>query len=148
SGMRGAFHFPVISEGKTIGVLAFNSRRIREPDERLLRAVRVIGGQIGQFLQRKNADERVREQAQQQRLIAEFGQQALASAELVDVLARAAELIARTLRADFSNVLELAPDRRNLVYRAAIGWPAEWVGRRVVPVEPGTRLERIVTHKE
>ena len=42
-GMHGAFVFPVISEGKTIGVLAFNSREVREPEERLMRAIGVIG---------------------------------------------------------------------------------------------------------
>jgi len=43
-----------------IGVLAFNSRKVREPDDRLLQAVNVIGSQIGQFLQRKQAEERIR----------------------------------------------------------------------------------------
>jgi GAF domain-containing protein len=31
AGLRGAFLFPVTSEGRTIGVLAFSSREIREP---------------------------------------------------------------------------------------------------------------------
>jgi diguanylate cyclase (GGDEF)-like protein/PAS domain S-box-containing protein len=56
-GMRGAFVFPVISEGKAIGVLAFNSREIREPEDRLMQAISVIGSQIGQFLQRKQREE-------------------------------------------------------------------------------------------
>ena len=55
-GIRGGFVFPVISEGKTIGVLAFNSRQVREPDERLLKAILAIGSQIGQFLERKRAE--------------------------------------------------------------------------------------------
>ncbi|TMH89409.1 MAG: EAL domain-containing protein [Betaproteobacteria bacterium] len=59
-GIRGGFVFPVISEGKTIGVLAFNSRQVREPDERLLKAILVIGSQIGQFLERKRAEEEQR----------------------------------------------------------------------------------------
>ena len=59
-GIRGGFVFPVISEGKTIGVLAFNSRQIREPDERLLNAILAIGSQIGQFLERKRAEEEQR----------------------------------------------------------------------------------------
>ncbi len=59
-GIRGGFVFPVISEGKTIGVLAFNSRQVREPDERLLKAILAIGGQIGQFLERKRAEEEQR----------------------------------------------------------------------------------------
>jgi diguanylate cyclase (GGDEF)-like protein/PAS domain S-box-containing protein len=59
-GMRGAFVFPVISEGNVIGVLAFNSREVREPEERLMQAISVIGTQIGQFLQRKRREEELR----------------------------------------------------------------------------------------
>ncbi|MGB5079533.1 MAG: EAL domain-containing protein [Burkholderiales bacterium] len=59
AGMHGAFLFAVTSEGKPIGVLTFHSRQVRDPDERLLLAVRVIGGQIGQFEQRRRAEERV-----------------------------------------------------------------------------------------
>jgi diguanylate cyclase (GGDEF)-like protein/PAS domain S-box-containing protein len=59
-GMRGAFVFPVISDGSVIGVLAFNSREIREPEERLMQAISVIGTQIGQFLQRKRREEELR----------------------------------------------------------------------------------------
>ena len=56
SGMRGAFAFPVKSEGETIGVFVFNSREVREPDTRLLAAIHVIGSQIGQFLRRKRVE--------------------------------------------------------------------------------------------
>jgi len=56
-GIRGAFVFPVISEGKAIGVLAFNSREVREPEDLLMEAISVIGTQIGQFLQRKRREE-------------------------------------------------------------------------------------------
>jgi diguanylate cyclase (GGDEF)-like protein/PAS domain S-box-containing protein len=59
AGMHGTFIFPVVSEGKAIGVLSFHSGKVREPDERLLQAVGVIGSQIGQFLQRKLAEERI-----------------------------------------------------------------------------------------
>jgi diguanylate cyclase (GGDEF)-like protein len=52
-GMRGAFMFPVVSQGKPIGVMAFTSRRTRESDDRLLQAMHVIGSQIGQFLARQ-----------------------------------------------------------------------------------------------
>ncbi len=56
SGMRGGLAFPVKVQGKTIGVLAFNSRDIREPDAHLLAAAREIGNQVGQFLQRQHED--------------------------------------------------------------------------------------------
>src|SRR5207302_2502926 len=60
TGIHGAFVFPVISEGKTIGALAFNSREVREPEDGLMEAISVIGSQIGQFLQRKQREEELR----------------------------------------------------------------------------------------
>ena len=52
---------PVMAEGRIIGVLNFSSLKAREPDQRLLAASRVIGSQIGQFLQRKHAEASLRE---------------------------------------------------------------------------------------
>jgi diguanylate cyclase (GGDEF)-like protein len=61
TGLRGGFAFPVVSENRIIGVLNFSSRAVREPDQRLLDASRVIGSQIGQFLRRKQAEDSLRE---------------------------------------------------------------------------------------
>ena len=71
-GMRGGFVVPVTAEGKTIGVMVFQSREIREPDERLLKAMYVIGTQIGQFMQRKQAEEVVRESETHYRALTEL----------------------------------------------------------------------------
>jgi diguanylate cyclase (GGDEF)-like protein/PAS domain S-box-containing protein len=60
-GIHGAFVFPVMAGGKTIGVLNFSSRQAREPDARLLQAIRVVGRQIGQFVQRKQSEEVLRQ---------------------------------------------------------------------------------------
>ena len=59
AGMHGTFLFPIVFEGRPIGVMVFHSREVRDPENRLLQAVRVIGGQIGQFVQRKQAEELV-----------------------------------------------------------------------------------------
>ena len=58
AGLRGAFLFPVVTSDQVLGVFSFWSRAIREPDVRMLEAIRVIGSQIGQFLRRKHAEER------------------------------------------------------------------------------------------
>ena len=57
-GIHGVFVFPIISAGDAIGVLNFASRRPREPEEQLLQAIGAIGVQIGQFLRRRQADEK------------------------------------------------------------------------------------------
>jgi diguanylate cyclase (GGDEF)-like protein/PAS domain S-box-containing protein len=61
TGIRGGFAFAAVSGGRTIGVLTFSSPKLREPDQRLLEASRVIGSQIGQFLQKRRAEESLRE---------------------------------------------------------------------------------------
>jgi diguanylate cyclase (GGDEF)-like protein/PAS domain S-box-containing protein len=61
AGMRGAFTCPVVSESKRIGVLSFVTPRLREPDGRLLQAARIIGSQVGQFLQRKRVEDALRD---------------------------------------------------------------------------------------
>ena len=56
-GLRGAFGFPILVGGEVWGVIEFYSAEIREPDEELLRVVAGIGGQIGQFTQRKRVED-------------------------------------------------------------------------------------------
>jgi PAS domain S-box-containing protein len=59
-GIHGTFVFPVVLGGKTLGVISFACRKAREPEEQLVQAISAIGGQIGQFLQRRQADEQRR----------------------------------------------------------------------------------------
>ena len=61
---RGSFLCPVLADGWTVGVIALTSRTAREPDERLQQAISVIARQIGQFVQRKQA-EAVRRESEQ-----------------------------------------------------------------------------------
>ena len=111
------------------------------------KAVRMIGA-MEDVTPRKEAEEKMRNQALQQRLIAEFGQWVLASTDLADVFNRAVELVSATLKADYCNVLELDPDGKQLLFKAAAGWPAEWIGQRRVPVLRGNRVEFALSHRE
>ena len=60
-GLRKAFAFPIRDGGRTRGVVEFFGRNVAPPDEDLLRAAALIGGQIGQFAERRRA-ERERDQ--------------------------------------------------------------------------------------
>jgi diguanylate cyclase (GGDEF)-like protein/PAS domain S-box-containing protein len=53
--------FGAVAEGETMGVLSFTNRSVREPDERLLAAARVIGSQVGQFMRRMKAEASLRQ---------------------------------------------------------------------------------------
>src|SRR5262249_58943731 len=59
-GLHAAFGFPLHSPRGVVGVMEFFSRELREPDERLLWTMRVLGSEVGQFVARRHAEEEVR----------------------------------------------------------------------------------------
>ena len=59
AGLHAAFAFPILFGNDVLGVMEFFSRAIRPPDEVLLQSVGSIGAQIGQFMARREAEERV-----------------------------------------------------------------------------------------
>jgi len=60
-GLRGAFGFSIKVGDDVLGVVEFFSSEVRKPDDELLTLVAGIGGQIGQFTERKRAEERLAE---------------------------------------------------------------------------------------
>jgi len=59
-GLHSAFGFPILLGGEVLGVIEFFSREIRQPDQELLNMLAAIGSQIGQFVERKRAEEAFR----------------------------------------------------------------------------------------
>jgi signal transduction histidine kinase/DNA-binding response OmpR family regulator len=55
-GLHGAFGFPIVGPAGFLGVMEFFSPEIREPDEDLLKMFDGVGGQVGQFIERKRAE--------------------------------------------------------------------------------------------
>ena len=58
-GLHAAFAFPIVLGGDVLGVVEFFSRRILEPELELLEMTSGIGAQIGQFIERKRAENAV-----------------------------------------------------------------------------------------
>lgn len=58
AGLRSAFAFPVMAGSHPLGVMEFYSRDIGEPDEQQLRIMDAIGRQVGQFVRRRESEER------------------------------------------------------------------------------------------
>jgi signal transduction histidine kinase/CheY-like chemotaxis protein len=54
-GLHSAFGFPIIGPGGFLGVMEFFSDEIRPPDEAVLTLFEGVGGQVGQFIERKQA---------------------------------------------------------------------------------------------
>jgi PAS domain S-box-containing protein len=60
AGLHAAFGFPLQSPKGVLGVMELFSRELREPDDQLLETMRVVGGQVGQFVARRQAEAEVR----------------------------------------------------------------------------------------
>ena len=59
-GLCAAFAFPIVAGEKFVGVMEFFSSEIRQPDEALLALFGSIGSQIGQFMERRRAEDALR----------------------------------------------------------------------------------------
>ncbi|HEY5550511.1 MAG TPA: PAS domain S-box protein, partial [Opitutaceae bacterium] len=145
SGMRSHYRC------KDGSLLPFESTRrvLRSGDTYIVVAIsRDIRERIASEAALKESEEKMRNQALRQRLIAEFGQHVLASNDLTDVLKRAVELVSSTLKEEYCDILECCPDRRRLLYKAAVGWPSDWIGHRTVDLVPGGNLEHVLSTRE
>jgi PAS domain S-box-containing protein len=70
-GVRSALGFPISTEGGPVGVIEFFATRTREIDEEFLKMMAAVGNQIGQFVQRKKAEQALRESEERFRAIFE-----------------------------------------------------------------------------
>ena len=59
-GIRSCFGYPIVAAGEVIGVLEFLSRDLHPPDADLLDVMEALGSQLGQFVQRKQAEDALR----------------------------------------------------------------------------------------
>ena len=61
AGLHSAFAFPIVLGDETLGIMVFFSHENREPDEDLLQMMASVGSQMGQFAERKRAEDALRE---------------------------------------------------------------------------------------
>lgn len=83
------------------------------------------------------AEQQLRAAARQQEAVAHLGQQALAGAARDELFRAAAQLLARGLDVEFSDLLELRPEHRSLVLRAGQGWQQGSIGKTLVSADAG-----------
>lgn len=57
--------FPIVVAGKVVGVFEMFSREVQEPDPGLVRAMTAVGSQVGQFIERKQAEASLRQAREQ-----------------------------------------------------------------------------------
>lgn len=86
----------------------------------------------------ETADSHHQAMLRQQAALAIFGELALRSDDLDEILREACRLAAEALGTDFSKVVELQPDGKTLLVRAGVGWKPDVVGRITLTAEDDT----------
>jgi PAS domain S-box-containing protein len=98
--------------------------------------------------ERKWALEEMARRAEQQALVADLGQRALASDDLQSLLDDAVRLVAATLGVELTKVAELTADGEELLMRAGLGWRKGMVGSEAEPVGDGSQAGYAIARGE
>ncbi|HEY7269484.1 MAG TPA: PAS domain S-box protein [Dehalococcoidia bacterium] len=76
--LRGAFAFPMTVRGRVLGVLEFFRSAPQQPSEEMLEAMTAVGGQLGLFIERWQAEEELRASEEQYRRLVEASPEPIA----------------------------------------------------------------------
>jgi PAS domain S-box-containing protein len=88
---------------------------------------------------RKQAQKEIENRTHQQAVVADFGLRALANDDLQLLMGEAVVLVARTLEAEYSEVVEILPGGEDLLIVAGVGWDEGVVGDTIVSAGFGSR---------
>jgi PAS domain S-box-containing protein len=69
--LRSAFGFPLVLGGEVLGMVEFLSDEVRPPDDELLKMMAAIGSQMGQFINRKQAESELQASEERYRSLAD-----------------------------------------------------------------------------
>ncbi len=86
----------------------------------------------------RQASEDYQQLLRQQTILAQFGELALRSGDLDEILTEACRLVGEALGTDFAKVVELQEDGKTLLVRAGVGWKAGVVGVATIEARDDT----------
>ena len=125
-GLHAAFGFPIRSGNKILGVITCFNREIQPLDKDLVKAMNSIGEQVGQFIQRKQAEEEIQRQNLRSQLFTEITLKIRQSLHIEEILQITVEEVQQILQTDRVLIYQLLPDQSaNTVIEAVVsGLPA------------------------
>ncbi|MEH1830465.1 MAG: GAF domain-containing protein [Nostoc sp.] len=125
-GLHAAFGFPIRSDHKILGVITCFNREIHPPDQDLVKTMNYIGEQVGQFIQRKLAEEEIQRQNLRSQLFTEITLKIRQSLEIEEILQITVEEVQKILQTDRVLIYQFLPDESATTVTEAVvsGLPA------------------------
>lgn len=121
-GLHGAFGFPIMNRSEVIGVMEFFSQEIRQPNDALLNMMSAIGGQIGLFIKRKQAEEQTQIHLRRLSALREIDKAIIASLDLQMTLDVFLDKSFIQLQADAIDILLFDSYMQALIYVGGRGF--------------------------
>ncbi|MDZ8030308.1 response regulator [Nostoc sp. DedSLP04] len=124
--LHGAFGFPICSGKKIIGVITCFSHKIQQADPDLAKVMNLIGEQVGQFIERKQAEEQLQRQNLRSQLFTEITLKIRQSLQIKEILQITVTEVQKILHSDRVLIYQpLADGSGATVVEAVIsGWLA------------------------
>ncbi|WP_375511649.1 GAF domain-containing protein [uncultured Nostoc sp.] len=108
--LHAAFGFPIRSGHKILGVITCFNRHIQPPDQDLIKTMNSIGEQVGQFIQRQEAEEEIQRQNLRSQLFTEITLKIRQSLQIEEILQITVEEVQKILQTDRVLIYQLLPD--------------------------------------
>ena len=108
--LNAAFGFPIRSGHKILGVITCFNREIQPPDQDLAKTMNSIGEQVGQFIQRKQAEEEIQRQNLRSQLFTEITLKIRQSLQIEEILQITVEEVQKILQTDRVLIYQVLPD--------------------------------------
>ncbi|MEH2434200.1 MAG: GAF domain-containing protein [Nostoc sp.] len=123
--LHAAFGFPIRSGHKILGVITCFNCQIQPPDQDLIKTMNSIGEQVGQFIQRKQAEEEVQRQNLRSQLFTEIALKIRQSLQIEEILQITVEEVQRILQTDRVLIYQVLPDESatNVIEAVVSGLP-------------------------
>ncbi|MDZ8188280.1 MAG: response regulator [Nostoc sp. ChiSLP02] len=109
-GLHAAFGFPIRTGNNILGAITCFNRQIQEPDEELAKTMNFIGEQVGQFIQRKQAEEELQRQNLRSQLFTEITLKIRQSLQIEEILEVTVKEVQKILQTDRVLIYQLLPD--------------------------------------
>ncbi len=124
AGLHGAFGFPIRGGKNILGVITCFSHEIQQPDADLAKVMNSIGEQVGQFIERKQAEEELQRQNLRSQLFTEITLKIRQSLQIKEILQVAVTEVQKILHSDRVLIYQPLPDRSATIIVEAVvsGW--------------------------
>jgi signal transduction histidine kinase/CheY-like chemotaxis protein len=111
-GLKAGFGVPILIDNQVVAILTFFNQKAIPYQPRLIKLINSIATQLGSFIQRKQAESRLKQQFQKEQLLNQLTQSIRSSLKLNTIFTTTVCEIATSLGVDYVAILQYFPEKQ------------------------------------